>query len=125
MDCGWKLLSTRTRGKPLLQAQDVIHYVFGIAIGIFAPLVLSDAGAPTVPPCIRHWPEVRYRNLGYDHIVHLRNECRGRARCAVSTDVNPEPVESNLAAGEAVAVLTMRGSPAREFTPRVQCHLIP
>ena len=26
---------------------------------------------PRTPPCLRSWPEVRYRNYGYDHIVHL------------------------------------------------------
>lgn len=72
--------------------------------------------------CIVSWPEARYRNYGYDHIVHIANQCSTRSICVVSTDVNPNPIEATVPAGEHVEVLTMRGSPAREFTPRVECR---
>jgi hypothetical protein len=86
----------------------------------------SAADAPSATPtCIRHWPEVLYRNYGYDHLVHIKNDCRTRAVCAVATNVNPKPTEVPVAAGEQVDVLTMRGSPAREFTATVECRFVP
>lgn len=74
------------------------------------------------PACIDVWPEARYRNYGYDHIVHLLSRCEAEALCSVATDVNPDPVEVPVAAGAEIEVLTFRGSPAREFTPRVSCR---
>lgn len=76
------------------------------------------------PTCIRFWPEARYRNYGYDHVVHLQSECQVQAVCDVSTDVNPSQVVVRLPAGAHVEVLTMRGSPAREFRPQVACRLV-
>lgn len=85
----------------------------------------SPASAqPQTPPCIRFWPEVRYRNYAYDHIVHLGNACRVKASCAVSSDVNPEWIRVIVPAGEEIEVMTLRGSPAREFTPRVECRFL-
>lgn len=98
-------------------------------LGLAALVVTGVLGAraasgPLTPPCIRPWPEVRYRNYGYDHIVHVVNECRVKASCAVSSDVNPEPVQVVIPAGEQVDVMTSHGSPAREFTPRVECRFV-
>jgi hypothetical protein len=80
------------------------------------------AGSGEALACVELRPEVIYRNNGYDHIVHLRNRCDKAAVCSVATNVNPTPVEVTLAAGQKVAVLTFRGSPAREFTPNVTCR---
>jgi hypothetical protein len=96
-----------------------------VAIGGLASLGFSEAGDAGPVSCVRHWPEVRYGNLGYDHIVLLRNGCRAHALCEVSTNVNPKPIETKVRAGEQVEVLTMRGSPAREFTQHVNCRLVP
>jgi len=76
------------------------------------------------PACIQVWPEVRYRNYGYDHIVHVANACGARATCSVSSDVTPNPVRTEINAGERVEVLLARGSPASQFTPRVACGLV-
>ncbi len=84
---------------------------------------LAMAG-PSTPPCIRSWPEVRDTPAGYDHAVHIGNDCRARAHCAVSSDVSPEPVHVEVPAGDDVEVITSRGSRAREFTPRVECHFV-
>ena len=92
-----------------------------VATGVLGARAMSG---PQTPPCIRSWPEVRYKNYGYDHIVHVGNDCRVKASCAVSSDVNPEPVQVIVPAGEQVEVMTSRGSPAREFTPRVECHFL-
>jgi hypothetical protein len=96
-----------------------------VAIGGVASFVFSETGNAGPAPCVRHWPEVRYRNLGYDHIVVLRNDCPAHALCEVSTNVNPKPIDTKVRAGEQVEVLTMRGSPAREFTPQVNCRPVP
>jgi hypothetical protein len=96
-----------------------------VAIAGLAALVFSETGEAGPAPCVRHWSEVRYRNLGYDHIVLLRNECLADALCEVSTNVNPKPIDTKVGVGEQVEVLTMRGSPAREFTAQVKCRLIP
>jgi hypothetical protein len=56
--------------------------------------------------------------------VHVGNDCRVKASCAVSSDVNPEPIQVIVPAGEQVEVMTSRGSPASEFTPRVECRFV-
>jgi hypothetical protein len=71
--------------------------------------------------CVEYWPEVRYRNYGYDHWVHLWNRCDVPAVCDVASDVNPKPVRVEIAPRDRIEILTTRGSPAREFTPRVSC----
>jgi len=85
----------------------------------------GGAWSATEPPaseCVRFWSEVRYRNYGYDHVVHLHNGCSVRASCLVSSDINPGGVRVGLASNEDVEVFTSRGSHAREFTPRVDCR---
>jgi hypothetical protein len=74
--------------------------------------------------CVEAWGESRYRNAGYDHIVHVRNRCEKAVICRVSTNVNPDPVEGTVAAGEERELLTFRGSPARDFVPKVDCKLL-
>ena len=97
--------------------------ILGLAVLVTTGVLGARAmSGPQTPPCIRSWPEVRYKNYGYDHIVHVGNDCRVRASCAVSSDVNPEPIQVFIPAGEQVEVMTSRGSPAREFTPRVECR---
>jgi len=80
------------------------------------------ADAPREVHCVVARPEVRYGNLGYDHIVHLTSQCTVPVRCAVSTDVNPKPVEVDLAPHAQQPVITFRGSPSRVFTPHVSCR---
>jgi hypothetical protein len=75
--------------------------------------------------CIDAWGEARYANYGYDHIVHLRSRCHVRAVCDVATNVNPQPIRVSVPAGREVEVLTYRGSPVREFSPKVSCALGP
>lgn len=92
-----------------------------VVTGVLGARAMTKAQTPA---CIRSWPEARYRNYGYDHIVHVGNDCRVKASCAVSSDVNPEPIQVIVPAGEQVEILTSRGSPAREFTPRVECRFL-
>ena len=105
------------------------HYL--MATGFFAliaaAIVLSwpSTAAPRgTPPCIQFWPESRYRDYRYDHIVHVINNCQARASCSVSSNVNPAPVRAEVPAGGSVEVMTAHGSQASEFTPRVECGLV-
>jgi hypothetical protein len=75
------------------------------------------------PDCIRYWAEARYRHPGYDHVVTIDNACVARAYCQVSTNVDPDPVLVVVEATAHVEVLTRRGSPTPEFTPRVTCEI--
>lgn len=79
----------------------------------------ADASPPI---CVRSWSEVRYGNAGYDHIVHVANGCQATATCDVSSSVSSEPIRVIIQPGGKQEVVTMRGSPARRFTPRVECH---
>jgi hypothetical protein len=99
-----------------------------LAIVLGAATALAGASSESTPRpervgCIDAWGEARYRNYGYDHIVHLRSRCRVRVLCDVSTNVNPNPVRTSVPAGESVEVLTFRGSSAQEFTLKVSCEL--
>lgn len=91
--------------------------LLGGAVGGATPVA-----EPSASDCVRFWPEVRYRNYGYDHVVHLHNGCPVRASCQVSSDVNPVGVWVSVPSKEDADVFTSRGSPAREFTPKVNCH---
>ena len=73
--------------------------------------------------CVRYRGEARYRNYGYDHVVHLTSTCAKVAVCSVATDAAPEPVGVRLAPAERLEVVTLRGSPARSFVARVACGL--
>jgi hypothetical protein len=97
-----------------------------VLLAVAVASVASDAevAAPSASQiCIvRYWTEARWRNYGYDHIVHLQNGCRHALRCAVSTDVAPRPVVVSLPSASQREVLTFLGSPARAFSASVACH---
>lgn len=84
----------------------------------------SADGEPATVACVETWGEARYRNYGYDHIVHLRNRCEKAVICRVSSNVNPDPSEVTVASKMEAEVMTFRGSPAREFVPKVDCRLL-
>ncbi|MBK7586130.1 MAG: hypothetical protein IPI67_38845 [Myxococcales bacterium] len=86
----------------------------------------SMAGAkspPTPATCVQSWPEARYRNYGYDHIVHIRSRCTPAATCYVSTNVSAKPIRVRLEPQEHKEVLTFQGAPSRAFVPHVRCRL--
>ena len=81
---------------------------------------------PSLPPtsgCITFQGRVRY-SLGYDHLVDVKNGCPAAVTCAVTTNVNPEPITVSLKPTESSTVVTFIGSPAREFEPRVVCQYV-
>jgi hypothetical protein len=72
--------------------------------------------------CVKVTTQSRYVS-GYDHLVHLDNQCDESATCEVSTNVNPKVQTVTVAAGKKATVLTFRGSPAYEFEAQVECKL--
>jgi len=94
-------------------------------VALTGPLALGSPSERSTPTCIDVWGEARYRNYGYDHIVHVNDRCSAAAICDVSTDVNPEVQRFTIAAGQEIEVVTYRGSPSREFRPHVECRLVP
>lgn len=85
------------------------------------PIAEAEMGTQQPPSCVRSWPEARYRNYGYDHIVHLNSRCHRTASCNVSTDVSPKVIAVTVAPGEHIEVLTQSGSPVPEFVVNVEC----
>ena len=77
----------------------------------------------TVPACVKWKTEARYRPYGYDHLVHIKNECELTAKCEVSTNVNPEVQKAEIKPREEKTVITYLGSPWRAFEPIIECKL--
>jgi hypothetical protein len=93
---------------------------------IAAMIVTAIAASPTAAAdtCgVRWWPEARYRGYGYDHVVHLRNDCGFPVDCDVSTNVNPRTYTVAVAGRSERAVVTWAGSPAQTFNARVTCRV--
>lgn len=96
--------------------------IAGLAV---AGMSMKPAAArDDVPDCVRVWSEARYRNDGYDHIVHISNGCPATAICDVSTNVNPAPTRVVVPPEQHVEVLTFRGSSARDFSVHAECGLV-
>jgi hypothetical protein len=85
--------------------------------------LVAYADGDSAAACIKVRPEARYRGYGYNHIVHVADVCAAAAECDVSTDVNPQPTHVSVPAKGEVEVTTFVGSPARVFTPKVECTL--
>ena len=95
-----------------------------LSFGFFVAATVAAGSVQTsVPSCIQYAGEARYRGVGYQHVVHIVNGCERAAACDVSTDVNPEAQHVDVPARTHVEVVTFLGSPAREFTPVVDCKL--
>ncbi|HJL16913.1 MAG TPA: hypothetical protein RMH99_14710 [Sandaracinaceae bacterium LLY-WYZ-13_1] len=91
-----------------------------LALGLVALPALVRADVD-VPDCVTVRADARWNAYGYDHWLRVENGCERAVRCELSTDVNPEVHRVEIAPGEHVERLTYRGSPAREFEPRVRC----
>ena len=92
-----------------------------LALPFLAFLVAAGPTDPTT--CEQFWPESRYQPSGYDHVVHIRNECTVDASCTVTTNVNPNAMQVEVPASKEVEVVTWMASPVRDFVPRVACTL--
>ena len=83
----------------------------------------ASAATPPAKDCIRAWPVARFNGVGFNHLVHIRNACGVPADCVVTTDVNPEPTAAFVPPRSETVVNTFLGSPARVFTPTVECTM--
>jgi hypothetical protein len=98
--------------------------LLGLGLLVFPLLAARDAAADAkADVCIKFHGEARYGGLGYNHLVHITNSCAVAADCTVSTDVNPQAQEAEVAAKSEIVVSTFLGSPARTFTPSVKCTM--
>ena len=85
------------------------------------PLVAANAG--TTPECVAVSGRAIYGALAYNHWVYIDNGCEQSASCTVRTDVAPDSIEVEVAAGAREEVTTFLGATASEFTPNVDCQL--
>jgi hypothetical protein len=86
------------------------------------PIAAAETAAESdSSQCVHFWPEARLRNYAYDHVVHLQSSCHRTASCNVSTNVTPQVVTIAVEPGQALEVVTLRGSENPEFTPFVHC----
>lgn len=98
-----------------------------MSAGAEKPPTKDDSRAPPEEKkkdasCVKVTTQSRYVS-GYDHLVHLDNQCDESATCEVSTNVNPKVQTVTVAAGKKGTVLTFRGSPSYEFEAKVECKL--
>lgn len=84
------------------------------------PLRPAEAVDPERPACVSFQTEARFR-MGYDHLVHITNQCTRPVQCTVRTNVNPSDIAVRVAAKTTETVLTFRGSPASSFRAEVHC----
>jgi hypothetical protein len=101
----------------------VAAMILGAALSVAHAAASAEAVADSAAACIRVRAEARYRALGYNHIVHVADICESAAECDVSTDVNPQPTHVTVPPKSEVEVNTFLGSPARVFTPKVECTM--
>ncbi|MCA9609153.1 MAG: hypothetical protein KC619_26310 [Myxococcales bacterium] len=96
-----------------------------VGVGLLFALALPTLvlAQNEVPDCVTVRGEARWGADAYNHVVVIQNGCERAASCQVATNVNPEAISVEVPAGQTREVLTFRGSPAREFTPRVRCEL--
>jgi len=101
--------------------------VVALALGLLAGSLgasLSQAqprAAGSRPQCVQVSSEARFDGVGFQHWVTVNNTCTGPVDCTISTDVAPSPVSMHLAARERREISTFLSSPARAFTPTVEC----
>jgi hypothetical protein len=80
----------------------------------------SEAMSSEPMSCIKYWGEARYV-IGWNHLVHIANECESDAVCSVNTNVNPKIQVVSVPRQSQVTVVTFLGAPSNQFTPSVTC----
>lgn len=77
--------------------------------------------AGTRPDCVAPSSAARFDGSGYSHWVSVQNRCDYDVQCTITTNANPSPTALRVGAGRSESVNTFLASPAREFTPNVDC----
>lgn len=102
-----------------------IRLILPLAALLGAPSAFAEppraVPGPAALTCVKVQTEASFASVGYDHLVHLTNNCKQAVTCTVTTNVNPEPATAALGVGESKTLITWRGSPAREFTADARC----
>ncbi|MBW2461910.1 MAG: hypothetical protein JRH11_09695 [Deltaproteobacteria bacterium] len=80
------------------------------------------ANAGTTPDCVTVTGRAIYGALAYNHWVYVANDCDRTVNCTVGTDVSAETASVEVGPGERSETSTYLGSPASQFTPRVDCE---
>ena len=94
----------------------VLAALFLPAVALAQPRVVGER-----PDCVSARAQAVY-GAGYTHWVHLENRCGRSVTCRVHTDVSPEVITVELAAGATRDVSTFIGSPAYAFVATVDCE---
>ena len=95
---------------------------FAVVLATVCTTPQSPAGE-SVPSCIAWSPAVRYRGIGYDHLVNIRSTCEEPADCEVWTNVTPDKQRVEVSPGRNVQVVTFVASPSSVFEAHVACSL--
>lgn len=113
----------RTSRSPLLLGAVALAGLVGAVLAGPSALAEPPRGVPgpAALDCVKLRTEAAFASVGYDHLVHLTNNCKTAVTCTVTTNVNPDPATVSLGVGESKTLTTWRGSPAREFTADARC----
>lgn len=84
-------------------------------------LAQSRPVAGSRPACVSASAQPVFNGTGYNHLVTVSNQCAASVTCAVSTNVNPTPVELSVGAGQSRTVNTFFNSPVFGFNATVEC----
>ncbi|MEO6575888.1 MAG: hypothetical protein ABIP89_18695 [Polyangiaceae bacterium] len=95
----------------------------GCVLAVIFVVTSASAATPSAKDCIKAWPVPRFNGVGFNHLVHISNACAVAADCVITTDVNPEPTKAVAPPKADIEVNTFLGSPARVFTPKVDCTM--
>jgi hypothetical protein len=109
--------------------------VSGLGLGAVghAPSAVSAQSGPAAPPpaarnevpdCVEVRAESRQNGIGWSHVVIVTNRCTSAVRCALATDVDPEPTYPLIVGpNETGEVSTRLTSPAPAVTAIARCTL--
>ena len=84
----------------------------------------QSPGAADPATCTEIRGEVRYENVGYTHLVTVKNGCSRAVMCTVWTRTDPKKQKLHARAGETRSVVIRRGSPAREVKAEGSCEYV-
>jgi len=96
-------------------------------LGVALPLVVAipqtvGQGSSSGAACVEVGALSVWGTIGFNHFVFLTNRCPETYACAVSTNVNPEPLQATVPGHSTVEVITALNSPERGFVPIVSCE---
>lgn len=94
--------------------------LFALSLSAVA-LAQSRPVAGARPACVTASAQPVFNGTGYNHLVTVSNQCTATVACAVTTNVNPTPIELSVSAGQSRTVNTFFNSPVFGFNATVEC----